>query len=118
MAHFLCHLGCSHFGALLLDFYFTENSPEITFANKNVVDLLTELKKETKKDIWICGGASIVNQVLQAQMADEITISVMPILLGEGIKLFEEKELSQKLKLVSTRSYNGIVDVTYQMREA
>ena len=27
MAHFLCHLGCSHFGALLLDFYFTENSP-------------------------------------------------------------------------------------------
>ena len=26
MAHFLCHLGCSHFGALLLDFYFTENS--------------------------------------------------------------------------------------------
>lgn len=92
--------------------------PEITFANKSVVDLLTELKKETKKDIWICGGASIVNQVLQAQMADEITISVMPILLGEGIKLFEEKELSQKLKLVSTRSYNGIVDVTYQMREA
>lgn len=26
MAHFLCHLGCSHFGALLLDFYFTENN--------------------------------------------------------------------------------------------
>lgn len=28
MAHFLCHLGCSHFGALLLDFYFTENTAE------------------------------------------------------------------------------------------
>lgn len=28
MAHFLCHLGCSHFGALLLDFYFTENTIE------------------------------------------------------------------------------------------
>lgn len=26
MAHFLCHLGCSHFGALLLDFYFIENN--------------------------------------------------------------------------------------------
>lgn len=25
MAHFLCHLGCSHFSGLLLDFYFTEN---------------------------------------------------------------------------------------------
>ena len=29
MAHFLCHLGCSHFGALLLDFYFTENRYEL-----------------------------------------------------------------------------------------
>ena len=31
MAHFLCHLGYSHFGALLLDFYFTENSMDISF---------------------------------------------------------------------------------------
>ena len=29
MAHFLCHLGCSHFGALLLDFHFTENSRKV-----------------------------------------------------------------------------------------
>lgn len=34
MAHFLCHLGCSHFGALLLDFYFTENT---VFVNKKVL---------------------------------------------------------------------------------
>ena len=32
MAHFLCHLGCSHFGALLLDFYFTENNMDALFA--------------------------------------------------------------------------------------
>ena len=31
MAHFLCHLGCSHFGALLLDFYFTENSRRYSY---------------------------------------------------------------------------------------
>ena len=40
MAHFLCHLGCSHFGALLLDFYFTENSiPQLIIKiNKNLHD--------------------------------------------------------------------------------
>ena len=41
MAHFLCHLGCSHFGALLLDFYFTENitlnDPQITFSELEVI---------------------------------------------------------------------------------
>lgn len=31
MAHFLCHLGCSHFGALLLDFHFTENTTIFAF---------------------------------------------------------------------------------------
>lgn len=41
MAHFLCHLGCSHFGALLLDFYFTEN----TF----VAFIASNLLKETLK---------------------------------------------------------------------
>ena len=46
MAHFLCHLGCSHFGALLLDFYFTENifmSVEIPI-NYNSDIILVEAK--------------------------------------------------------------------------
>lgn len=34
MAHFLCHLGCSHFGALLLDFYFTENIVICSYTDK------------------------------------------------------------------------------------
>lgn len=38
MAHFLCHLGCSHFGALLLDFYFTENIYSIDKVYKEKAD--------------------------------------------------------------------------------
>ena len=49
-------------------------------------------------------------------MADEITVSIMPVLLGDGIRLFDKKEFDQVLKLISTRSYNGIIDLTYQMR--
>ena len=44
MAHFLCHLGCSHFGALLLDFYFTENRQLCTFA----LDVVTVCRWEKK----------------------------------------------------------------------
>ena len=92
------------------------NQPGITFSSQKVVDLLSKLKEEQKRNIWICGGASIVNQVLQAHMADEITVSIMPVLLGDGIRLFDKKEFDQVLKLISTRSYNGIIDLTYQMR--
>ena len=48
MAHFLCHLGCSHFGALLLDFYFTENSfkPFDTFMDEVKKDVERKDKKQ------------------------------------------------------------------------
>ena len=54
MAHFLCHLGCSHFGALLLDFYFTENTKGIVLkkAITNTSDPYnTEKRKSHKKQI-------------------------------------------------------------------
>lgn len=51
MAHFLCHLGCSHFGALLLDFYFTENS------YKKLWKLLID-KDMKKRDLERCAGIS------------------------------------------------------------
>lgn len=47
MAHFLCHLGCSHFGALLLDFYFTENRPPEKFVGGLIVPDIKLLFKKT-----------------------------------------------------------------------
>lgn len=42
MAHFLCHLGCSHFGALLLDFYFTENNGVVYYIDFECNDYMEE----------------------------------------------------------------------------
>ena len=46
-------------------------------------------------------------------LIDEYYISVIPTLLGDGIRLFEDKSTEQKLELVSTQNYNGIVDLVY-----
>ena len=107
---------CDGKGTYVLTHRDCANQPGITFSSQKVADLLSNLKEEQKRNIWICGGASIVNQVLRARLADEITVSVMPVLLGDGIRLFDKKEFEQKLELISNRSYNGIVDLTYQMR--
>lgn len=55
MAHFLCHLGCSHFGALLLDFYFTENIidgfyEECFKTNKEIPMVMIVRLKKVKRD--------------------------------------------------------------------
>jgi dihydrofolate reductase len=42
------------------------------------------------KDVGVWGGAHVMRQYLKAGMLDEILISLIPILLGDGIRLFED----------------------------
>ena len=95
-----------------------EDKEDIFFMSKDIKELLLELKnQEGDGTIWINGGASIVNQVLRLNLADEILVSVIPTILGSGIKLFEELDSEIKLELISTTAYNGIVDLNYKPRK-
>ena len=89
---------------------------EIHFVSTPLPALLTTLKQQNGKDIWLCGGADIIDQALKADLVDELTISVLPILLGDGIPLFRTSQTSRPLTLISHRSYNGIVDLVYQFK--
>ena len=90
------------------------NQDEIIFTDENVYDLINKIKLDNGKDIWICGGASIINQVIDC--VDQICISVIPSLLGKGIRLFDLQDKELLLKLISTENYNGIVDLWYERR--
>ena len=93
-----------------------ENTENITFVDENLVDLITRLKAQDGKDIWICGGASIVNQAIKHNLVDEFCVTLIPTIIGGGISLFSTQETEQKLKLVSTKQYNGMVDLVYHRR--
>lgn len=94
-----------------------ESSNEIIFTDKNLVDLTTEIKSENEKDIWICGGAAIANQLIDLDLIDRFCISVIPTILGDGIRLFDTRKKAIELKLISTQSYNGITDLVYTQRK-
>ncbi len=91
----------------------TEN---IKFIQENPCDLVKRLKQEQGKKIWICGGAKIVQALLKEKLIDEYTISVIPTILGAGIRLFGETVKEIELKLLSTFTYNGIVELIYVCR--
>lgn len=91
-----------------------EDRNEIHFVNTPMTELLTKLKQQDGKDIWLCGGADIIDQALKANIVDELTISILPTLLGDGIRLFRTNETPKSLTLLSHRSYNGIVDLVYR----
>lgn len=91
-----------------------QSTDEIIFTNTDLNTLINNLKQEDGKDIWICGGASIVNQTLA--VTDKFCVSIIPTILGDGMRLFEKHQSELQLKLISTMQYNGIVDLVYEKR--
>ena len=88
----------------------------IRFTDEDPCRLVERLKAEKGKDIWICGGAQLAGQLIRADLIDLYYLNVMPTILGGGIRLFDGLEEEHKLKLVKTRSYNGITDLVYERR--
>jgi len=85
------------------------------FYNGNLKDLVLRLKSEKGKNIFCDGGAEIVNELLNYHLIDEFVISVIPILLGNGIKLYMDGRPEQKLKLLSVKSFeSGLVQFHYK----
>ncbi|MEY8337650.1 dihydrofolate reductase family protein [Lachnospiraceae bacterium 62-35] len=92
------------------------STTKIIFTEKNPCEMINELKRKPGKDIWICGGASIVRQLIAEDLIDKYYISVIPVILGSGIRLFMKRSSEIKLKLVHTQTYNGITDLVYMRR--
>lgn len=93
-----------------------KSSQNIIFVNEDVCNLINTLKQKTGKGIWICGGASIISPLMKEKLIDKIHISIIPTILGDGIRLFENTNIESKLKLIETKNYNGITDVIYEFR--
>lgn len=92
-----------------------ENTPIIRFTD-DLFGLIDQLKARPGRDIWICGGATIVNELLNKNMIDRLVVTVIPTLLGGGIRLFDNMTCEMPLKLIGTTSYNGMTDLVYQRR--
>lgn len=92
----------------------TEN---IRFKNMDICRLVEELKRKSGKDIWICGGAEVVQQLVSDNLIDTYHLAVIPVLLGKGIRLFGTASKSINLELIETRKYNGIIEVVYNRRK-
>ncbi|MFN6944281.1 MAG: dihydrofolate reductase family protein [Cytophagaceae bacterium] len=90
----------------------------LTFYNGNLKTLVTTLKAESGKNIFCDGGAEIVNQLLTEKLFDELILSIVPILVGEGTRLFKNGRPEQELELISTKSFeSGLVQLHYKMKE-
>lgn len=87
------------------------------FRNGNLIELVRQLKSENGKNIYCDGGSEIVNQLLSEKLIDEFIISVVPVLVGSGIRLFKDGRPEQELELVWVKSFEtGLLQLHYKMK--
>ena len=75
-----------------------------------------KIKNQPGKDIWLFGGASLYDAMMTAGLVDEIWMSVHPILLGSGKRLFHEQHQRTRLILLESKTYDtGLVSIRYSL---
>jgi dihydrofolate reductase len=91
----------------------TGKENNITYVNTDVKEFTDGLSEN--ENIWLVGGADIAKEFLKNNLIDEFIITIIPIVLGEGIPLFAQGCGEHKLKLLNTKSYDsGVVQLHYQ----
>jgi dihydrofolate reductase len=91
--------------------YLSDKAELIKGAPKEVV---AQLAERGYKNLYIDGG-KVIQSFLNEDLIDEMIITRVPILLGQGIPLFSEHEQSLKFKHVKTEVLNNyLVKSTYQ----
>lgn len=115
----LKEIGSSHYDNGQRDVYVITRTarPSVgktTFYTGGLTELVEQLKSESGKNIYCDGGAEIVNELLKNDLIDELTISIVPILLGNGTRLFKDNRPEQQLEFVSTKSFDtGLTQLHY-----
>jgi len=88
-----------------------------TFYSGDIRDLVQRFKSENGKNIYCDGGAEFIHELLQHDLIDEIIISIIPVLLGGGTRLFKDGRPEQHLELVSVKSFDtGLVQLSYNRK--
>ena len=87
---------------------------KITFYSGSLSELISNLRSKVGLNIYCDGGAETVHQLLQENLIDEMIVSVIPVLLGDGIRLFNGSYPEKKLRLVQCNSFEkGLVQLHY-----
>jgi dihydrofolate reductase len=86
-----------------------------TVLNGDVAKEISELKRNVDGEILVYGSYQLVRVLIEQNLADELRLVVFPVVLGAGLRIFDETSDRKPLHLVSTRRIgDGLVLSTYE----
>ena len=94
------------------------NVGKTTFYTGNLTELVQKLKTENGKNIYCDGGAEVINELLRNDLIDEFVISVIPVLVGNGTRLFKDNRPEQKLEFIKSKTFEtGLTQLHYKRKK-
>lgn len=92
------------------------NKESVTFLSGDLKELLQSELNSSYKNIWMVGGAELTKDFLQKGLADEIVITIMPVILGGGIPFFDLIGTEIQLELKDHKAYTeAMVELRYRI---
>jgi dihydrofolate reductase len=88
-----------------------------TFVTEGIESALEEARAAAGgKDVAIAGGGRVVQQYLHAGLADEFQVHVAPVLLGDGVRLFDQPGSGQiELEIVRVVESEAVTHLKYRV---
>ena len=86
----------------------------IEFYSGDLKTLVDEKLEAHYRNIWLVGGAMLSQRFLELGLVDEIRLTIAPVLLGDGLRLFGGSPAEERWKLENVVAYkNGFVELSY-----
>lgn len=92
--------------------------PNVQLYGGDSQQLVNERLKPAYKNVWLVGGPTLAKDFMRLNLIDEIRMTILPIVLGDGIPFFEGPGQEQPLHLIDTTAYkNGLVELRYEIKK-
>jgi dihydrofolate reductase len=91
----------------------------VEFVGGGVRAFVERLREEPGKDIWLMGGGELIASFLDEEAIDHFVISIVPVLIGDGIPLIARRHRYVTMRLESVEQFDdGLVQLRYDMQRA
>jgi len=92
----------------------TSTKKSVEFYSGDLKRLVDQILAPRYRNIWLVGGAMLCQSFLELGLVDEIRLTIAPVLLGEGLRLFGGSPTEDRWKLKNVVAYkNGFVELSY-----
>lgn len=103
---------------VLTDRKLQSNRESVQFLSGDLTEIVDHNLKPRYTNIWMVGGTKLTKEFLRLGLADEINITIIPILLGDGTLFFDYIGKEQLLHLKDVTAFkDGMVELCYEIKK-